>query len=65
MGLVVWTCVLPRFPAAGEPRPAWFAVYLVAFVAEWALLSAVVATRLWRDGGDQPSLVRGACGSLP
>lgn len=58
-GLAVWACALPRFPAADEARPVWFTVFLIAFVAEWALLSAVVATRLWLAGGDHPSVARG------
>jgi len=54
VGLTVWTFALPRFPAAGEARPAWFDAYIVAFLVHWALLSVVVATRLWRAGSNEP-----------
>ncbi len=54
VGLTFWTFALPRFPAAGEPRSAWFDAYIVAFLVHWAILSVVVSTRLWRAGSDEP-----------
>jgi signal transduction histidine kinase len=56
LGLTVWTFALPHFPAAGEKRPAWFIVYIVAFLVHWALLSVVVTGRLWRAGRNEPSV---------
>lgn len=58
VGLTIWTFVLPRFPAAGEPRPAGFFVYVVAFLVHWSVLSIVVTVRLWRAGHRQPSVSR-------
>ena len=56
--LVLWTVVLPALPEEGEPRPAWFTAYLLAFVVHWTLLSIVVAVRLWRAGRGQPGVSR-------
>jgi signal transduction histidine kinase len=56
--LVIWTFALPSVPAAGEPRPAWFVAYLVAFVVHWAVLSVVVSWRLWRAGRGEPTVAR-------
>ena len=56
--LVVWTFALPDVPESGEPRPAWFWAYLVAFLVHWTALSVVVAGRLWRAGRGQPSVAR-------
>jgi K+-sensing histidine kinase KdpD len=58
IGLSVWTFALPTVPAAGEPRPNGFIVYVVAFLVHWTVLSVVVATRLWRAGRGQPSVAR-------
>ena len=56
--LVIWTLALPSVPAAGEPRPTWFAAYVVVFVVHWTFLSVVVSWRLWRAGRGQPSVAR-------
>jgi signal transduction histidine kinase len=56
--LIVWTLALPEIPAEDEPRPAWFWAYLVGFLVHWALLSVVVAWRLWHAGRGQPSIAR-------
>ena len=56
--LLVWTFVLPVFPASGEPRPAWFIAYLIGFLVHWTLLTIVVAVRLWRAGRRQPAVTR-------
>ena len=56
--LVLWTLVLPGLPEEGEPRPAWFNAYVVAFVVHWTLLSVVVAVRLLRAGRGQPGVSR-------
>ncbi|MFN2470070.1 MAG: sensor histidine kinase [Gaiellaceae bacterium] len=47
LALIAWTFALPSIPESGEPRPSWFFVYLVAFLAHWTLLSVLVAVRLW------------------
>lgn len=56
--LVLWTAVLPSLPGEGEPRPAWFTAYVVAFVVHWTLLSVVVTVRLWRAGRGEPGVAR-------
>ena len=56
--LFLWTCALPSFPESGQPRPAWFIAYLIAFVFHWTVLSVVVAIRLWRGGLGQPNVAR-------
>jgi nitrogen-specific signal transduction histidine kinase len=58
VGLSVWTFALPSIPAAGDPRPSGFLLYVVAFLVHWTLLSIVVITRLWRAGRAQPSVAR-------
>ena len=58
VAMVAWTFALPRIPAAGEARPAWFYAYLAGFMVHWTVLSAVAATRLWRAGGGEPSVAR-------
>ncbi|HEY3961081.1 MAG TPA: ATP-binding protein, partial [Gaiellaceae bacterium] len=54
-----WTFALPSVPRPGEPRPWWFVAYLVAFLAHWAVLSSVVAIRIWRAGRGQPGVASG------
>ena len=56
--LSVWTFALPTIPASGEPQPAGFIVYIVAFLIHWVLLSVVVTVRLSRAGQGQPSVAR-------
>lgn len=54
--LLVWTFALPDFPAEGEPQPAGFVAYIVAFLVHWSVLSIISAVRLWRAGRGQPSV---------
>jgi signal transduction histidine kinase len=56
--LLAATFATPEFPEAGEPRPAWFLTYLVAFLAHWTVFAVVVAVRLWRAGSGEPSIAR-------
>jgi signal transduction histidine kinase len=56
--LLVWTYALPEFPQQGEPRSTGFVVYLVAFLAHWSILSAVVAIRLWRGARGTSTVAR-------
>jgi len=58
VGLSIWTFALPSFPAKGDPRPAGFYLYIVAFLLHWAVLSIVVTVRLSRAGRGQPSVAR-------
>jgi len=58
VGLSIWTFALPTFPAADEPRPPGFYLYIVAFLVHWAVLSIVVTVRLSRAGRGQPSVSR-------
>lgn len=50
--------LLPELPDSGEPRPAWFEVYIAALLIQWVFLSGVVSIRLWRAGRGQPSVAR-------
>ena len=54
--LTIWTFALPTIPTTGQSWPAAFAAYVVVFVVHWALLSIVVAARLWRAGLGRPSV---------
>lgn len=50
--------LLPSFPQSGEPRPAWFEVYLVALLSQWGFLTGLVAVRLWPAGRGHPAVAR-------
>jgi signal transduction histidine kinase len=56
--VLVWTFVLPEFPADGEPWPAWFVAYVAGFLVHFSVLTVVVAARLWRAGRAQPGVSR-------
>jgi signal transduction histidine kinase len=56
--LLVWTFVLPEFPAEDEPRSTGFEAFLIAFVVHWTVLSVVVAVQLWRARRGQPGVAR-------
>ena len=56
--LVIWTFALPDIPASGEPWPADFVVYIVAFFVHWVAFSAAASVRLWRGAALQPSVAR-------
>jgi signal transduction histidine kinase len=56
--LVVWTFALPSLPEEGEPQPAWFLAYVIAFVIHWTILTVVSAARLWRGARGEPTVAR-------
>jgi len=56
--VLLWTLLLPRLPAAGEPRPRWLFAYLLALLLEWTVASTVAAVKLWRAGRGQPTAAR-------
>lgn len=56
--VVLGALLLPYLPDDGEPRPAWFLVYLGALLIQWVFLSGLVAVRLWRAGRGQPTVAR-------
>jgi PAS domain S-box-containing protein len=56
--VLFWTLLLPGLPEPGQPRPGWFSAYMAAILAEWTVVSVVVATKLWRAGRDQPTVAR-------
>ena len=56
--VVVATLVLPELPQPGGGRPAWFQIYLLAVLGEWIVLSLLAATKLWRSGRGQTTVVR-------
>lgn len=62
--LMVWTFLLPEFPAEGEPRSLGFNIYITALLVDWAALSLLVAVRLWRAGRNQPNVARRRMGLL-
>jgi PAS domain S-box-containing protein len=53
-----WALVLPRLPAEESSRPLWFQAFLVALLAQWTILSLVVAVRLWRAGAPLSTVAR-------
>lgn len=57
-GAIAATIALPEFPGDDEARPAWFQLYALLVIAEWAFLSVVVAARLWRAGTGHASVTR-------
>ncbi|HEX6676887.1 MAG TPA: ATP-binding protein [Actinomycetes bacterium] len=56
--VLLWTLLLPRLPAEGEPRPRWLFAYLLALLLEWTVASTVAAVKLWRAGRGQPPAAR-------
>jgi signal transduction histidine kinase len=54
--LVAWSFALPEIPQEDEAWSTGFAVYLIAFLFHWSVLSIIVAVRLWRAGRGQPSV---------
>ena len=56
--LILWTLLLPRFPAAGEVQPGWYRPYRVAFVLWWVGVLVGVGVSLWRAGNGQPGVAR-------
>jgi signal transduction histidine kinase len=56
--LLVWTFATPSFPADGEPMPAWFTAYLIAFLIHWTILTVVSSLRLWRGARGEPNVAR-------
>lgn len=55
---ILATVFSPVFPAAGEPRSAWFTGYVVLILVGWTTQSAISALGLWRAGYGQPRVVR-------
>lgn len=53
MLVVGWALGLPSIPGEGEPQPASFRVFILAFLLQWTFLSVVVAVRFWRAGRRQ------------
>ena len=58
VAVLVWTFVLPEIPQEGEPQSAGFVAYVVAFLAHWTLLTAILTRRLWLAGRGQPGVIR-------
>jgi signal transduction histidine kinase len=56
--LVAWSLVLPGVPDEDEAWSTGFAVYLVAFLFHWSVLSIIAAVRLWQAGHRQPRLAQ-------
>ena len=56
--VVGWTFLIPEIPDEGEPRPASFIAFLVAFLVHWTVLSVIAAVRLWRAGRGEPNVAR-------
>jgi PAS domain S-box-containing protein len=55
---VAWTLAMPSLPDPSQPRPSWLTAFLVAFVAQWTVISLIVAVKLWRAGRGQPTAAR-------
>jgi signal transduction histidine kinase len=56
--LAVWTLALPGLPEDDESWSAFFAAYVVVFLAHWTIFSVVAAARLWRAGSGHPTVAR-------
>lgn len=56
--VAIWTLALPRLPQQGDDVSPIFIAWLAAFIAHWAVLSAIVTIRLWRAGVGQPGVVK-------
>jgi signal transduction histidine kinase len=56
--LLVWSFALPSVPQEDEAWSTGFAVYLIAFLFHWSVLSIIAAIRLWRAGHRQPRLAQ-------
>ncbi len=56
--LVAATIALPYFPAAGEPWPWWYVLYLLAFLIHWSVLLLLVSVWLWRAGRAEATVAR-------
>lgn len=52
--VVVSSLALPTVPGPREPLTGVYQLFVVVFVADWTLLSAVAVVRLWRAGTNQP-----------
>lgn len=57
-GVIAWGFMLPDFPQGDEVRPRYFVAYIGALLAQWTLLSVLVAVRFWRAGRGQTSVAR-------
>jgi nitrate reductase NapE component len=56
--MLIASLLVPSFPEAGDEKPGWYAVYLVAVLGLWTVLSVVTIIGLWRRGAGQPTLTR-------
>jgi signal transduction histidine kinase len=56
--LTIWTFLLPTIPDEGESWPTSFALYVIAFLFHWTVLSVIASTWLWRAGRGQPSVAQ-------
>lgn len=56
--VVVWTMLLPDLPDAGEQQPAGYGAFVLAVVVQWVVLSALVATQLWRASRRHAGIAR-------
>lgn len=57
-GVIAWTFLLPELPSEGEPVSTPTYYWLLAFLAQWSVLSLMVTVRLWIAGRGQPSVAR-------
>ena len=58
VGVMAGTFFLPEIPSDDEARSAAFNYWLIAFLAQWSILSLMVTVRLWIAGLGQPSVAR-------
>ena len=56
--VVVWSLSIPRLPVPGTPETMWWSFYRYAFVAQWTILFAAVAIRLWGGSRREASVAR-------
>jgi signal transduction histidine kinase len=56
--LAVAGALIIEIPEEGEPRSVAFQVFIYLVLVQWTLISARVATALWRAGEGQPTVAR-------
>lgn len=55
---VIGPFLFERLPEEGEPRTPAFTAYIILFIGQFAVLSFIVAWKLWRSGRGLPAVSR-------
>lgn len=57
-GVIVFTILLPKIPAQGEPRGVVIETFVILLIVQFVFLLTIVGARLWRGGRGQPTVAR-------